>query len=135
MNWTLAETTEHWTGRWQKRPNAGEKQPDALIKRLDKQASVAATGRWRQIDRTQDSRVRSSTERFHSGENTTRRVRWHVTGRWQRPISGSRLQRSGRPDTSDQDDLSLWSVAEKRDFVPNGYFLSGAYKYNPQPAK
>ena len=27
------------------------------------------------------------------------------------------------------------SVAEKRDFVPNGYFLSGAYKYNPQPAK
>ena len=23
------------------------------------------------------------------------------------------------------------SVAEKRDFVPNGYFLSGAYKYNP----
>ena len=27
------------------------------------------------------------------------------------------------------------SVAEKRDFVSNGYFLSGAYKYNPQPAK
>ena len=27
------------------------------------------------------------------------------------------------------------SVAEKWDFVPNGYFLSGAYKYNPQPAK
>ena len=24
--------------------------------------------------------------------------------------------------------------AEKQDFVPNGYFLSGAYKYNPQPA-
>ena len=23
------------------------------------------------------------------------------------------------------------SVAEKRDFVPNGYFLCGAYKYNP----
>ena len=23
------------------------------------------------------------------------------------------------------------SVAEKREFVPNGYFLSGAYKYNP----
>ena len=27
------------------------------------------------------------------------------------------------------------SVAEKRDFIPNGYFLSGAYKYKPQPAK
>ena len=27
------------------------------------------------------------------------------------------------------------SVAEKQDFIPNGYFLSGAYKYNPQPAK
>ena len=23
------------------------------------------------------------------------------------------------------------SVAEKRDFIPNGYFFSGAYKYNP----
>ena len=22
----------------------------------------------------------------------------------------------------------VWSVAEKQDFVPNGYFLSGAYK-------
>ena len=33
-----------------------------------------------------------------------------------------------------QDVISVQSVAEKRDFVPNGYFLSGAYKYNPQPA-
>ena len=31
------------TGRWQKQPDAG---PDAPIKRLDKQASAAATGRW-----------------------------------------------------------------------------------------
>ena len=84
------------------------------------------TGRWRQIDRTQDSRVRSSTERFQSGETVTGRVRWQVTGRWQRSISGSRLQRSGRPDASGQDVISVQSVAEKWDFVPNGYFLSGA---------
>ena len=32
---------------------------------------------------------------------------------------------------SDQDDLSVRSIAEKPDFVPNGYFLSGAYKYTP----
>ena len=61
----------------------------------------------------------------------TERVRWQVTGRWQRPISCSRLQRSGQPDVSNQDDSSVQSVAEKRDFVPKDYFLSGAYKYNP----
>ena len=38
------------------------------------------------------------------------------------------------PDASDQDDSSVRSVAEKQNFIPNGYFLSGAYKYNPQPA-
>ena len=26
------------------------------------------------------------------------------------------------------------SVAELQEFDPDGYFLSGAYKYNPQPA-
>ena len=31
--------------------------------------------------------------------------------------------------------LAIATVAEKRDFIPNGYFLSGTYKYNPQPAK
>ena len=30
--------------------------------------------------------------------------------------------------------FSVRSVAELREFDPNGYFLSGAYKYNPQPA-
>ena len=35
---------------------------------------------------------------------------------------------------SGQDVISIRSVAEKQDFIPNGYFLSGAYKYNPQPA-
>ena len=35
---------------------------------------------------------------------------------------------------SDQDVISVGSVAEKRDFIPNGNFLSVAYKYNPQLA-
>ena len=35
------------------------------------------------------------------------------------------------PDASDQDDSSVRSVAEKQNFIPNGYFLSGTYKYNP----
>ena len=64
----------------------------------------------------------------------TGRVRWQATGRWERPIGSSRLQRSGRPNASGQDDLNVRSVTELREFDPNGYFLSGAYKYNPQPA-
>ena len=31
----------------------------------------------------------------------------------------------------DQDDFSVRSVADLREFDPNGYFLSGSYKYNP----
>ena len=80
----LTEVTGRWTRHWQKRLDAGL---DALMKRLDKQTSSVATERWRQTDRTQDSSVRSSTERFQSGETATGRVRWQVTGRWQRPIS------------------------------------------------
>ena len=55
-----------------------------------------------------------------------------------RPVAGDRMlatsdqlfavQRLGRPEASGQDVISVWSVAEKRDFVPNGYFLSWAYK-------
>ena len=41
----------------------------------------------------------------------------------------------GDPDAPGQDVISVRSEAEKRDFVSNGYFLSEAYKYNPQPAK
>ena len=85
-------------------------------------------------DRTQGISVRSSTERFQARETATGHVRWQATGRWLRPIGSSRLQRSGRPDASGQDDLSVRSVAELWEFDPNGYFLSGAYKYNPQPA-
>ena len=105
------------------------------------------TGRWRKVIGCSDHEARQQArpdaggrstgrrtaesgqvQRFQSGENATECVRWHVTGRWQRPISGSRLQRSGQPNTSGQDVIGVRSVAEKRDFVPNGYFLSGAYK-------
>ena len=58
------------------------------------------------------------------------------------PVAGDRtlavsdqcfaVQRSGRPDASGQDNFSVRSVAEKRDFVPKGYFLSRAYNYTPQ---
>ena len=54
-----------------------------------------------------------------------------LTGHWQRSISCSRVQWSRQSNASDQDDSSVRSVAEKRDFIPNGYFLNGAYKYNP----
>ena len=105
---------------------------------LDRWLGRQATGRevWTLVatDRTQERSVRSSTERFQARKTATGRVRWQATGRCQHPIGSSRLQRSGRPDASGQDDLSVRSVAELREFDPNGYFLSGAYKYNPQPA-
>ena len=75
---------------------------------LDRWLGRQATGRKDRTlaatDRTQERSVRSSTERFQSGISVTGCVRWQATGRWQRPIGGSRLQRSGRPDTSGQDD-------------------------------
>ena len=92
-----------------------------------KDQTLAAT------DRTQERSVRSSTERFQARETATGRVRWQATGRWQRPIGSSRLQRSGRPDASGQR-FSIRSVADLQEFDPNGYFLSRAYKYNPQPS-
>ena len=49
--------------------------------------SAAETRCWWQIDRMQVYSVQSSKERFQSGEIVTGHVRWHVTGRWQRPIS------------------------------------------------
>ena len=76
----------------QQRPDAGpdadEKRPDAPIRGS---VIAAATGQWtkcwQQTDRTQDISVRSSTERFQSDEIAIGYVWWHVTGRWQRPIS------------------------------------------------
>ena len=58
-------------------------------------------------------------------------IRWQATGRWpvsDQYIAGSTIEttgcvRSGR--------FSVQSVAGLQEFDPNGYFLSGAYKYNP----
>ena len=99
----LTEATGRWTRRWQRRPDTGQRRPDA--RRGSRQTgdrtlhrTLAAT------DRTQGISVRSSTERFQARETATGRVRWQATGRWQRSIGGSRLQWSGRPDASGQDD-------------------------------
>ena len=115
------------TGRWKR---------DRMLDRwLGRQATRRKDRTLAATDRTQKRSIRSSTERFQARETATGRVRWQATGRWQRPISGSWLQQSGQPDASGHDEFSVRSVAEKQDFIPNGYFLSGAYKYNPQPAK
>ena len=121
----LAEATGRWTERWEKRPDAG---PDTPMKRLSKLASAAATGRWRQ------NRPDAGQQRLIEYREVSERRNWDRT----RPVAGdrtlaesdqcSRLQRSGRPDASSQDVISVRSVAEKWDFIPNGYFLSGAYK-------
>ena len=105
------------------------------MKRLSKVATAASTGRWRQnrpdIGQQCPIEYREVLERRNYDRTC--------------PVAGDRtlaasdqlfaVQRSGRPDASGQDDISVRSVAEKRDFVLNDYFLSGAYKYNPQPAK
>ena len=104
---------------------------------LDKRPD-AATGRWVETrpagDRTQERSVRSSTVRFQSGISTTGRVRWQATGHWttsDQCFAGSTVGTTGRVRSGQ---FSVRSVAELREFDPNGYFLSGAYKYNPQPA-
>ena len=122
----IAEATGRWTGRW--------KRDRTLDRWLGRQATGRKDRTLAATDRTQERSVRSSTERFQAREIATGHVRWQATGRWQRPIGSSRLQRSGRLDASGQDDLSVRSVAELRESDPNGYFLSGADKYNPQPA-
>ena len=109
-----------------KQPDAGQvtwQTGDRILHR-----TLAAT------DRTQDSSVLSITVRFLSSKSATESVWWQATGRWpasDQYIAGSTVGttgcvRSGR--------FSVRSVAVSREFDPNGYFLSGAYKYNPQPA-
>ena len=84
----LAEATGHWTRRW--------KHDRTLDRWLGRQATGREDRTLAVTDWTQKHSVRSSTERFQ--------VRKTATGRWQRPIGSSRLQRSGRPDASGQDD-------------------------------
>ena len=115
---------------------------------MDKR-SDAATGRWASgsADRRPDPRPdaggnRPNTE--HQRPIEYREVPGARNCDRTRPVSGDRTLaasdrwfaaatvgttgrvRSGR--------FNVRSVAELREFDPNGYFLSGAYKYNPQPA-
>ena len=76
------------TGRWKR---------DRMLDRwLGRQATGRKDRTLAATDQTQEHSVRLSTERFQARET--------ATGRWQRPIDSSRLQRSGRPDVSGQDD-------------------------------
>ena len=43
-------------------------------------------------------------------------------------VPESRFRHRMRPVSADRTLVRVWSVAEKWDFIPNGYFLSGAYK-------
>ena len=77
-----------------KRAHRGDRTLDRTLDRwLGRQATGRKDRTLAATDRTQERSVRSSTERFQARETATGRVRWQVTGRWQRPINGSRLQR------------------------------------------
>ena len=118
--------TGRWTSNRTLRPDAGQVARQTGDRTLDR--TLAAT------DRTQDRSVRSSTVRFQSGKSTTGRVRWQATGRWpasDQYIAGSTVGTTGNVWSGR---FSVRSVAVSREFDPNGYFLSGAYKYNPQLA-
>ena len=117
--------TERWTSNRTLRPDAGQVARQTGDRILDR--TLAAT------DRTQDSSVRSITVRFLSGKSMTGRVRWQATGRWpasDQYIAGSTVDTTGRVRSGR---FSVRSVVVSWEFDPNGYFLSGAYKYNPQP--
>ena len=91
------------------------------------------TERWYHSDRTPDQEAWQK-QRPNVGPDAGGRsigCRTAESGRVQR---GSRATKM-RPDASGQDVISVRSVAEKQDFIANDYFLSGAYKYNPQPTK
>ena len=95
--------------------------------RLGRQATGRKDRTLAATDQTQERSVRSITVRFQSGKSATGRVRWQATGRWpasDQYIAGSAVETTGR----------VRSVAVSWEFDPNGYFLSGACKYNPQPA-
>ena len=111
------------TGRW---TNDRTLRPDTGW-RLGRQATGRKDRTLAGTDRTQERSVRSITVRFQSDKSATGRVRWQATGRWlasDQYIAGSTVGTTGR----------VRSVVVLLEFDPNGYFLSGAYKYNPQPA-
>ena len=73
----------------------------------------ALTRRWRQIDQTQELQRPIEYKEVPDRRNCDRT----------RPVACDRTL-----DASGLDVISVRTVAEKRDFSPNGYFLSGAYK-------
>ena len=107
-------------------------------------------------EKTQDIKQSPSTKIGTKSDARSRRNELiEVTGRWtahrgdrtldqtlsskvngagcQSPINISKVPKScfrdrTRPVSADRTLVRVRSVAEKRDFVPNGYFLSGAYK-------
>jgi len=98
------------TGDRTQGPDAGGNRPDAGTQRPIEYREVPGA---RNCDRTRPvagDRTLAASDRWFAAATvgTTGRVR------------------SGR--------FSVRSVADLREFDPNGYFLSGAYKYNPQPA-
>ena len=117
-----------------------DREETSSYRRSDAGPEARQTGDWipdrtlAATDRTQDSSVRSITVRFLSGKSTTGRVRWQAIGRWpasNQYIAGSMVGTTGHVWLGR---FSVRSVAISREFDPNDYFLSGAYKYNPQPA-
>ena len=104
----LAEATGRWTGRWKRDrtqgPDAGGNRPDAGTQRPIEYREVLERRNYDQTRPVAGDRTLAASDQ------------WFV------------VQRSGQPDTSCQDDFSVRSVAEKRNFVSNGYFLHGAYK-------
>ena len=111
--------TERWTSNWTLRSDTRQVARQTGDQILDRM--LAAT------DWTQDSSIRSITVKFQSGTSATGRVWWQATGRWpasDQCFAGSMVGTTGH----------VRSVAVLREFDPNGYFLSGAYKYNPQLA-
>ena len=71
----ITKKRAHWSDRTLDRTLVAQ-WPDAPIKRLGRSSDQTLNNK---IDQTQDSSVRSSTERFQSGEIATER--------WQRPIT------------------------------------------------
>ena len=109
-----------------------------LNRTLDKQ-SDAATGRWASgsADRRSDAggnRPDVGQQRPIEYSKLLERqiydwtVRWQATRRWpasDQYIAGSTIGMTGRVRSGR---FSVRSVAVSREFDPNGYFLSGAYK-------
>ena len=150
----LAEATGRWTGRWW----LGSRDDRTLDRWLGSRDNQTLD-RWlcsrdnRTLDRWLCSRGDRTLDRLCSRDDRTRAAKpterreaasdrvqkgsraanlrpdaWPASDQY---IAGSTVEMTGRVRSGR---FSVRSVAVLREFDPNGYFLSGAYKYNPQPA-